>query len=305
MMLRRRFLAHAAGAAATAQTGDVPGWGGPVLDIHLHPKTGPDGEWNHMRGCGVSHAIILGRVTTQDETQARMKQHPGRMKFFASTDVAASGAIPLLRDAARRGAVGFGELKSRVAVDGKEMSAVFDLAAELGFPVLIHFQEVPQFEGDGTYNIGLARLPAILKAHPKTAFIGHADFFWANISADVPRDASYPAGRVKKGGLTDRFLAEFPNLYGDLSANSGRNALARDPDFAAAFLERHRSKLLFGCDCSCTDGRGAGQRSTQPLIKGKCVARETLTAIRALAPRAFRQIAWENGAKLFGFRNPA
>ncbi|MEZ5356853.1 MAG: hypothetical protein R2762_29800 [Bryobacteraceae bacterium] len=112
---RRAFLTHTAFAAAAAQSAPAPDWGGPVLDIHLHPRREPDGEFVHMQGCGVTHAVILGRVTGQDETQARMKQHPGRMRFFASTDVAAkSGESPtsLLRQAARKGATGFGELKS-------------------------------------------------------------------------------------------------------------------------------------------------------------------------------------------------
>jgi predicted TIM-barrel fold metal-dependent hydrolase len=179
------------------------------------------------------------------------------------------------------------------------MRRVYELAAELRVPVLIHFQDFPQFEGDGTYNAGITRLPAILKAYPKTTFIGHGDSFWANISADVPEGVSYPTGGVKPGGLTDRMLSDFPNLYGDLSANSGRNALGRDPDFAGAFLARHAEKLMFGCDCSCTDGSGTGQRSQQPLIKGKCVARETLTALKQLASaERFRKITWDNGRRL-------
>jgi predicted TIM-barrel fold metal-dependent hydrolase len=94
-------------------------------------------------------------------------------------------------------------------------------------------------------------------------------------------------------------LSEFPNLYADLSANSGRNALGRDPEFAAAFLDRHQNKLMFGCDCPCKDGHGAGQVSQEPLIKGKCVARETLTALKQLAsPAVFRRIVWENGHRL-------
>jgi hypothetical protein len=41
------------------------------------------------------------------------------------------------------------------------------------------------------------------------------------------------------------------------------------------------------------------QSSKQPLIAGKCVARETLTALKEMASAAaFRQIAWENGTKL-------
>lgn len=95
-------------------------------------------------------------------------------------------------------------------------------------------------------------------------------------------------------------LSEFPHFYGDLSANSGRNFLGRDPEFAAKFIERHAAKLMFGCDCSCRDGHGAGQASNQPLIAGKCVARETLTVLKQLAPPAlFRRITWENGMKLF------
>ena len=97
-------------------------------------------------------------------------------------------------------------------------------------------------------------------------------------------------------------LSEFPNLHADLSANSGRNALGRDPDFAAAFLERHQDKLMFGSDCPCRDGRGAGQPSRSPTLKDKCIARETLTLLQQLAsPELFRTITWENGAKLLRF----
>ena len=48
-----------------------------------------------------------------------------------------------------------------------------------------------------------------------------------------PANVAYPTGKVKPGGLTDRMLSDYPNLYGDLSANSGRNAVARDPEFTA------------------------------------------------------------------------
>ena len=249
-----------------------------------------------MDGCGVAKAIILGAASTQERTKGRMIKAPGRMKVFASVDVKRPGAIDTLRAAVKAGAIGLGELKSMVASDGPEMRKVYELAAELQVPVLLHFQDGPAGQ---VFNEGIQRFGAILKAYPKTTFIGHANSFWANISTDAPANIAYPIGKVKQGGVTDHLLSEFPNLYGDLSANSGRNSLGRDPDFAARFLERHAGKLMFGSDCPCRDGAGAGQVSKEEWIKDKCVARETLTALKQLTtPALFKRITWSNGAKL-------
>ena len=166
------------------------------------------------------------------------------------------------------------------------------MAAEAGFPVLIHFQENASFSG-------FDRLPAIVKRFPKTRFIGHANSWWANISSANDNKSGYPEGRIQPGGLIDGLLADYPNVFGDLSANSGRNALARDPDFSAAFLERHGAKLMFGSDCGCKDGHGTGQAQGGAL-KGKCTAQETLTLLKKLvSPALFRQIVYENGKQYY------
>jgi predicted TIM-barrel fold metal-dependent hydrolase len=171
-----------------------------------------------------------------------MAQYPDRFVRFANADVCAPASSDLVRAVLKGGAIGVGELKYPVQVDGAEMGRVYDLAAEFGVPVLIHFEE-------GGFNSGFKRLPNLLKDHPKTTFIGHAQTWWANISADTANEAGYPTGRVNSAGLTDKMLSDYPNIYGDLSVNSGRNALARDPEFSAAFLVRHRNKLMFGSDC--------------------------------------------------------
>ena len=301
-MINRRELLYGALAASRLAAQDAPNWGGNVLDVHQHAR-GPGSEWMHMQGCGVTHAVLLTRAADEEHSKEEMKKRPDRFIRFVSIDVTRPDAIDTLRNAAKGGASGFGEMKSRVACDSPEMRRVYDLANELGLPVTIHFSDYPQFQGDTSYNEGIARLPALLKAYPKMTFIGHADAFWANISADVPA-TSYPTGKVKPGGLTDKLLADYPNLYGDMSANSCRNALGRDTEFAAGFLARHQNKLMFGSDCPCRDGRGTGQPSQQPLIKGKCVARETLTAAKELtSPAVFRKITWENGTKLLKFRS--
>jgi hypothetical protein len=94
-------------------------------------------------------------------------------------------------------------------------------------------------------------------------------------------------------------------LFADLSANSGNNALSRDPEFTQGFLQRHEGKLIFGSDCACTDGKGGGiSQAGNPAasrLAGKCVARETLTLLRgALTPAAFRRVTWDNAHRIYG-----
>jgi hypothetical protein len=297
---RRQFLGTAAVAALSrADAQSTSEWGGPVLDIHLHPRRQEGAELDHINGSGVTKAVLLTGSAMAEHSKDVVAKNPRHFVWFVGTDMTNPNAIGVLRQNLAAGAIGLGEMKSHVACDGPEMRAVYALAAEMNVPVLIHFADFPQFEGEGTWNSGIVRFPAVVKANPKTVFIGHGDAFWANTSSDVPGGVPYPTGRIKPGGVSDRMLSEYPNFHGDLSANSGRNFLSRDPDFAAEFLERHRAKLMFGCDCSCRDGHGAGQNSKQPLIAGKCVARETLTALKQMtSPTLFRQITWQNGTKL-------
>jgi len=62
-------------------------------------------------------------------------------------------------------------------------------------------------------NTGFAKaFESILKAYPKTTFIGHADAFWANVSADYHNEAVYPTGLVTPGGVTDRWLGDYESV---------------------------------------------------------------------------------------------
>lgn len=280
-------------------------WGGPILDIHHHYRNPVEANLAHMDGAGITRSLLLTDARLDAVAAQLMADVPDRFVRFTSANVARQdrfeAALQQLRTALESGSIGLGEMKSQVDLDSPEMRAVYDLATEFNVPVLLHFQEVTQQLSSGTFNMGYERFPEILSEYSGTTFIGHADNFWANISTEVPTDTAYPEGPVSPGGLTDRMLSEFPNLYGDLAATSGRNALARDPEFARGFLDRHQDKLMFGSDCFCADGRGTGQTNPLPLIAGKCVARETLTALKELtSPAVFRKITWENGVRLFG-----
>ena len=90
----------------------------------------------------------------------------------------------------------------------------------------------------------------MLARHPQVNFIGHAQAWWCNVDKKCTPDVMYPSGPVTSGGITDRLLSDYPNMYGDLSAGSGLNSMLRDEEHARDFLKRHQDKLLFGSDCN-------------------------------------------------------
>jgi predicted TIM-barrel fold metal-dependent hydrolase len=309
-MRRRTFLRTSLAAAAAAPRGwsqPDPMWGGPVLDTHLHLRRDADACFTHMQGCGVTNAVLLTGASDEDRAKQEMEKRPKHFARSVAADPAQPDAGRIFREALQGGAVSIGELKHHLALDSPEMRRVYDIAAEMQVPVMMHIQNFPHFAGELPYNTGYPQFDKILRAYPKTNFIGHADLFWAHISADVPADRGYPVGPIKPGGLTDRWLSDFPNLYADMSANSGNNALSRDTDFSREFIIRHKGKLIFGSDCSCADGKGAGiSQGNNPeasRLAGKCVAGATLGLLKQLtSPEIFRQVTWENGTQLFKIR---
>ena len=305
-MQRRTFLKGSLAAAVVPAVWPQQDlmWGGPVLDTHLHLRGDADSCFTHIQGCGVTNAVLLTRAADQDKAKEEMAKRPGHFVRSVSADPAQPDAIKVIRTAIETGAVSVGELKYHLALDSSEMRRVYDICAEMQVPVMMHIQNFPHFAGELPYNTGYPQFDKVLRSYKKTIFIGHGDLFWAHISADVPTDRGYPSGPIKPGGLTDRFLSDFPNLFADMSANSGNNALSRDPEFSRDFIARHRTKLIFGSDCSCKDGKGSGvSQGNNPeasRLAGKCVARETLGLLKGLtSPEIFRQITWETGHRMF------
>ena len=308
MLNRRQFLGVVGAAAAWPVAGQrdspISEWGSPIFDLHFHMRGQAAANTAHLDGAGVSAANLLTRAANSDQVRTLQTAVPGRFTWFCSADPSTPEGVRALTDGVKSGARGFGEMKYHLATDGPEFRRVYGLAAELRTPILIHFQEVDHFDKEGTWSPGFAAsFERMLKAYPQTTFIGHADAFWANVSADYHNEAAYPSGPIVRGGVTDKLLGDYPNLYGDLSANSGNNMLSRDPAFTAEFLRRHQDKLLFGSDCACADGRGSGvSQGNNPgaaRLAGKCVARETLAVLkRSTSTGIFRKITWDNAHSL-------
>jgi uncharacterized protein len=296
---RRQFLRAISALALPRPC--VAANGESILDLHQHtPYNNRPRELvqAHQEQHRVKTTVLLPGegwmlkiIGGNKECAAFESEHPGLYVRFTSSDPAESRAVDVLRGNLQRGAIGIGEMKYHVAVDSSEMHGVYGLAQEMKVPVLLHFEHE-------MYNTGFERFEKVLKAYPKVNFVGHAQTWWGNISAELNPLDLYPKGRVKPGGLTERLLTDYPNLFADLSAGSGLNAMTRDPDFYRGFIERNHRKLIWGSDCDCHDGKGGGIKS------GRCLAEQSLTLLRKLSPDAatYRRILYENGMSVLGLK---
>jgi predicted TIM-barrel fold metal-dependent hydrolase len=125
-------------------------------------------------------------------------------------------------------------------------------------PVTIHIAPAnAQYGYSGVKDdLGLPRLEKMLKKYPKLKILGHSTLFWAEMSADITEETrlGYPTGKVKEGRVA-KLLREYPNLYCDVSAGSGMNALTRDKEYTAKFIEEFSDRILYGCDICSTFSR--------------------------------------------------
>ena len=291
--------------AAASQPATQPA--DPIIDIHQHTNySGRTDEQllRHQTAMGATQTILLpagtpvNRPSTHNgKTNGLMagcggidtvihiaEQHPHEYRYFANEVPDLPSAPDVLRKYLKGGALGIGEQKFNVDCDGPEIGSLAEVAGEFGVPILMHFQE-------GMFNNNFPRFHKTLEKFPKVNFIGHAQTFWAYIDKNYtnPRDL-YPKGKVTPGGLTDRYLSDYPNMWADMSAGSGLNALVRDEDHARGFLERHQDKILYGSDCNDVVGRG-------PTCQGWL----TIRTVRMLSAnrQIERKILYENAKKLF------
>lgn len=251
------------------------------IDIHCHVVAFPEYSTKRLDGnkyLSASEQIeihnkldvdigVLLPITTQEAHWATISneaaayvanKHPDRFVWFCSVDPrqgkhnAKSNLGYIINQYKEMGARGVGELGTQMYIDNPMVGNLFRYCEELNMPVLIHM--APQF-GD-TYGLvddgGLPRLEKMLKKHPGLKIIGHSAAFWSEISSDIMQGErnGYPKGKVKEGRLA-YLMREYGNLYCDLSAGSGANAMMRDSEYAAKFITEFSDRILYGTDvCS-------------------------------------------------------
>lgn len=304
LMLGAAAIAMPFSAAPGQESASQPS--DPIIDIHQHTNySGRTDEQllRHQKAMGVTQTLLLPagapvkRPSTLNgkgnglqagcggpDTCIRFAvDYPGEYFFYSNEVPDLPGARDVLTGYLKMGGIGIGEQKFSVPCDSPPIEMVAEVAQQFVVPVLMHFQHQ-------TFNLHIENFHRILEKYPRVNFIGHAQTFWAYMDKNCDPKVMYPRGKVAPGGLTDRYLTDYPNMFADTSAGSGLNFLFRDEDNAKDFLSRHQDKLLFGSDCNDTVGRG-------PTCQGWNI----LQAIRRLAPdkKIERKILHENAKRLF------
>jgi predicted TIM-barrel fold metal-dependent hydrolase len=241
--------------------------GGPYIDVHTHlgrtwngdPPLSAEALVRWMDENNVAKAVVLPLVSPESSSYLNLteqalegaKAFPDRLVAFCCIDPRTSyrngrkGLVAMLKEYVDQGAKGFGEHKVGLPIDDPKMMAAYEACGDLKLPVLFHCDDVR-----GTDQAGLPGLDRVLSAFPNVDFIGHGPGFWASISGDLATSGlgGYPTTKVVPGGAVDRLFDAHKNLWGDLSAGSGANAISRDLEFGRAFLVRRSDRLLFGTD---------------------------------------------------------
>jgi len=181
------------------------------------------------------------------------------------------------------GCVGIGEVTANLPLDDPRVINMFRQCGQWDMPVLFHCTG----PGRGVYGlfdeVGLPRLERLLGEAPDTTIIGHAPGFWAEIAGELKPEEKfiYPKGPIEKEGSLLKLLRSCPNLYADISANSGYNAISRDKSFGVRFLTEFQDRILFGTDVCFGDkgGRMPHLSYLRSLLSDKLISREVFDKI--------------------------
>lgn len=251
------------------------------IDIHCHVTAFPELVPKYKNGSrlldgnemielyekiNVEKGIILPTVAAEgdwvpgnnENAILVARQFPEHFYWFCNVDPRAGANSEkedlslLLEHYKSMGAKGVGEITANIYADDPRMDNLFAHCAATDMPALIHISPKLDYSYGIVDDRGLPRIEKMLKKHPDLKLIGHSQGFWTEISDDIAPDdwksrVTHPKTKVKEGTLA-RLMREYGNLYCDLSATSGSNAMMRDPEYAAKFIEEFSDRIMYGTD---------------------------------------------------------
>ena len=282
-------------------------------DLHMHimitgnlPKigrfhlSGPKAMIAHMEELGIKKAVLMSsgekKVPFGNNRVCKKicEKYPGHFSWMCMLDAVDESTIyDRLASYKAQGAVGVGELTINKLLSDSFLQTVFAAAERLSLPVTLHMSPEVGYKYGVVDEPGLPLLEEVLKKYPKLKVLGHSQVFWIEISGDAPNDkegrSAWGTGPVTPGGRVPELFAKYPNLYGDLSANSAGQAILRDPEFGLAFLEKFADRLFFATDMVNSDKVfPLGVWLDEQVEKGR------------LSREAYEKICWKNAKSVFG-----
>lgn len=248
---------------------------------------------NIVKGIVVTGGSLLAAFPQNEECMSIYRADPAHYAWMCSPEpLDADSVYETLRAHKANGAVGVGELTCNLPLNDPALHALFDAAGKLELPITLHMSPAVGCSYGVVDEPGLPLLEQCLKQFTDTVFVGHSACFWCEISGDAPTDIkgrnSYPTGPVTPGGRIAELLEKYPNLYCDLSATSGGQAITRDEAYGLAFLERFSDRMIFATDMMNVGGE-------YPL--GAWLDEKAESG--ALPMDVYRKICYENAKKLY------
>lgn len=285
------------------------------IDIHVHTRripgpvrengqtyANPEHLIERYDRIGVEKAVLLpgvnpecARVPQSNEDVIELARETGRFIPFCNIDPRAVSNSPdaplnqLFEHYRDQGCKGIGEVCANLPFLDPMVQNLFKHAQAVGFPLTFHMAH----RIGGVYGLyddpGLPQLEWSLKAFPELKFFAHSQTFWAEMAPleTVGDRSGYPQYPIKQEGAVPRLMRKCPNLYGDLSAGSGCNALKRDEEYAVKFLTEFQDQLLFGTDICAPEDK-------TPLVDFLLKLKDS----GRISEEVFNKVARENAVRI-------
>ena len=282
------------------------------IDIHGHTKlacyendffTAPADLIKRYDELEIEKAVMLPVVSPEcqfgvqsNEDILRVAEESDRFIPFCNIDPRSvsnssdASLGKLLKYYADKGCKGIGEITANLHILDPKVQNLFKHVQDVGFPLTFHLS--PTDKG-GFYGLvdepGLSGLELSMQRFPELKFFGHSQTFWAEMAVleTVGDRNGYPCYPIKQEGALPKLMRKYPNLYGDLSAGSGHNALARDEDYALKFLNEFQDRLMFGTDISAPG-------TPTPLVNFLLELRDS----KKISEEVFQKVARENAVRI-------
>ncbi len=284
------------------------------IDIHAHvslPHKEQKGmltvkkQLEYYRDLGIKQGIILPLLpkdtalhqTVNREYAAFCAENPEQFDWFCNLDptcfdIASDKLGDQLAAYKALGAKGVGEMTANIYFDDARMENLLYHCGELDLPLLIHISPGIGISYGVVDELHLPRIAKMLQKYPKLTLFGHSQAFWSEISGEndeYTRDKNLMLPYQSEGVLFS-MMREYPNLFCDLSANSGMFAFCRQEDHAIRFLNEFSDRICFGCDMT------PGVYDQTPKLIAQL---DKYYQSGAISEEVYRKLAFENAQRLF------